>query len=185
MVYCLVKEAGIKKSPDIAEIGLGGSLQEKLDFIKRYFNKEIRVEEILGQGGVLDVRGLTKGLGIQGPVKRFGISLRQHKSEKGRRRPGTLGPWHPARVTFRTPMAGQKGFFSRAIYNLKVIGIGTAKDIERYNFEFPRYGRPMTSYVILKGSVQGPAKRQLMLTLPLRETKRTIKKKFDVLRLLK
>ena len=52
-----------------------------------------------------------------GPVKRFGISLKFHKSEKGVRRPGSLAPWHPARVTFRTPNMGQTGFFTRVSYN--------------------------------------------------------------------
>ena len=76
----------------------------------------------------VDLRGLTKGKGFQGPVKRFGITLKVKKSEKGQRRPGSLGPWHPARVIFRVPMAGQLGMFTRAIYNNKIVDIGKAED---------------------------------------------------------
>ena len=67
------------------------------------------------------MRGLTTGRGYQGPVKRFGIKLKPSKSEKGRRRPGSLGPWHPARVIFRVPMAGQLGMFTRVVYNNKIL----------------------------------------------------------------
>ena len=89
-------------------------------------NKEIFISDIFEKGLLADARGLTKGKGLVGPVKRFGITLKQHKSEKGRRRPGSLGPWHPARVIFRVPMAGQLGMFKRVIYNNKIIKIGKA-----------------------------------------------------------
>ena len=36
--------------------------------------------------GIVDVRGLTKGKGTQGPVKRLGLTLRFHKTEKGQRK---------------------------------------------------------------------------------------------------
>jgi len=42
---------------------------------------------------MVDSKTFTKGKGFQGPVKRFGISLRSHKSEKVIRGPGSLGPW--------------------------------------------------------------------------------------------
>ena len=47
------------------------------------------------------------------------------------RNPGSIGPWHPAHVTFRVPMAGQLGMFSRVHYNLKVIDFGNVKDKEK------------------------------------------------------
>ena len=108
-----------------------------------------------------------------------------NKSEKGRRRPGSIGSWTPSRVTFRAPMAGQYGFFTRIQYNSKIMAIGPSKDIEKYSFEFPHYGKIKTNYVLIKGSIQGPSKRQLLFTKPLRETKGTVKKNFEVLNLLK
>ncbi|MBI2448666.1 50S ribosomal protein L3 [Candidatus Pacearchaeota archaeon] len=184
IVYSLVKKTGIKKSPDIAEIAIGGSLDEKLQFVKDNLGRELTLSLFNLQGSLVDVRGLTKAHGLSGPVKRFGIGLKQHKSEKGRRRPGSLGPWHPARVTFRTPMAGQLGMFTRIAYNSNLI---LKNDINEMNINppqgFEHYGRVNTSFSLLRGSIQGSAKRQLLLTAPLRETKKTKKKKFEFIEL--
>ncbi|MEK6897807.1 MAG: 50S ribosomal protein L3 [Nanoarchaeota archaeon] len=180
IAYSQVKKTGIKKTPDIAEIGLRGSVEEKLNFVKENFNKEIPVENVFAKGNLIDLRGLTKGKGLQGPVKRFGITLKSHKSEKGVRRPGSLGPWHPARVTFRTPMAGQLGMFTRAIYNGKIIGV---KKADGKITGIKNYGNIKTDYIIVNGSVQGAAKRQLIATQPLRETRRQVKKNYELVEL--
>jgi large subunit ribosomal protein L3 len=184
IVYSMVKQTGIKKTPDLIEIALGGSLDEKIEFIKEKLNKEILASEILKNIGLIDIRGLTKGRGISGPVKRFGIKLRQHKSEKGVRKVGSIGPWHPARVSFRVPMAGQLGMFSRVHYNIRIILLGkiTEKDINPKS-GWKKYGRIRTEYIVVQGSVQGPAKRQLLLTLPLRPTKKQEKKNYEFLEL--
>lgn len=174
--YSNVKKTGIKKKPDMVEIGLGGSLDEKLNFVKENLGKEISVANVFETGGLVDVRGVTRGKGFQGPVKRFGIKLRVHKSEKGVRKVGSIAPWHPARVTFRTPMAGQMGMNTRVVYNNKILEIGESKFKSLKN-----YGDIKTNYILVKGSVQGPAKRQVVLTNPLRETKKTKKKNYEVL----
>ena len=128
---------------------------------------------------------MTKGKGLVGPVKRFGITLKQHKSEKGVRRPGSLGPWHPARVTFVTPMAGQLGMFSRVIYNLKIVSSGSISEKNiNPSSGFKNYGNIKTNYIIVKGSIQGPAKRQILLTPSFRPTKKQIKKKYEFAELL-
>jgi len=133
---------------------------------------------------LIDVRGLTKGKGISGPVKRFGIRLKQKKSEKGQRRPGSIGPWHPAHTTFRAPMAGQLGMFSRVHYNLNIIDLGkiSEKNINPKQ-GWKNYGNIKTEYIILRGSVQGPAKRQLLITPPLRQTKKQLKKNYELIKL--
>jgi len=174
--YSEVKKTGIKKTPDLSEIGLEGNIQEKLNFAKENLGKEIKVSDIFEKKQVVDARGLTKGQGFSGAVKRFGITLKAHKSEKGRRKPGSLAPWHPARVTYMTPMAGQLGMFTRAVYNSCIIHIGNA-DQKIKNIK--NYGNINTDYILLRGSVQGPAKRQLLITYPLRETKKTSKKSFE------
>ncbi len=178
--YSDVKKTGLKKTPDVSEIGLGGSLQEKFNFAKENLGKEIRVSDVFEKKQVVDARGLTKGQGFSGTVKRFGITLKSHKSEKGRRRPGSLGPWHPARVTYLTPMAGQLGMFTRAVYNSNIISIGSANEKLK---NIKNYGNIDTDYIILRGSVQGPAKRQLLITSPLRETKKTAKKAYELIEL--
>jgi len=176
IIYSQVKKSGLKKKPDLTEIGIKGSLDEKIAFVKENLNKEIFVSDVFENGQLIDLRGLTTGRGFQGTVKRFGIKLKRAKSEKGRRRPGNLGPWHPARVTFRVPMAGQLGMFTRVHYNQKIIGIGKGeiKNIKNY-------GDIKTDYIIAAGSVQGPSKRQLLATTPLRESKKQSKKSYELI----
>jgi len=185
IVYSIPKQTSVKKKPDLIEIAISGD--NKLEFVKSLIGKEISLSDFINENSnLVDVRGLTKGKGTQGPVKRFGITLKNHKSEKGRRNPGSIGPWHPPRVTFRTPMAGQLGLFSRVHYNLNIIGSGkiSEKDINSKS-GFKKYGRIKTSYLILKGSVQGPAKRQILITRAFRPTKYHDKKKYEFIQLAK
>jgi len=182
LVYAQAKKTGIKKSPDLSEIGLTGTIEEKINFIKENLGKEISVLDFFEKGQLVDLRGLTKGKGFSGPVKRFGITLKAKKSEKGQRRPGSLGPWHPARVTFRAPQAGQLGMFTRVIYNNKIIDLGKAEDKFK---NLKNYGNVNNDYIIVAGSVQGSAKRQLLITAPLRETKKQSKKNFEFIGLIR
>ena len=91
-VYTQPKMTGIgKKKPEIFEVCLGGSNNDQIEYIKQNIGKEIRVSDIFKPGQVLDFHAVTKGKGYQGPVKRFGVGLRSHKSEKTIRGPGSLG----------------------------------------------------------------------------------------------
>jgi len=187
IVYSQSKKTNVKKTPDIIEIGLSGSVDEKINFIKDNLNKEISVKDIFKEDlekEVVDIRGVTKGKGTQGPLKRFGLKLRFHKSEKGRRGPGSGGPWHPARVEYTQPMAGQMGYFSRVIYNNKIIKIGDIKDKDINPKQgFKKYGKVRGDYLIVFGSIQGPSKRQLLITVSLRASKKQIKKNYEFLEL--
>ncbi|MBR9704471.1 50S ribosomal protein L3 [Candidatus Pacearchaeota archaeon] len=181
--YTQVKKTGIKKNPDIHEIGVSGILSEKLEFVKNNLNKEISVKDIFNDE-LIDIRGVTKGKGFQGIVKRFGITLKSHKSEKGRRNLGSGGPWHPARVDFTQPRPGQMGHFTRVVYNNKIIAVNS---INENNINpksgFKKYGVVKTDYIIVCGSIQGPSKRQLLLTMASRPSKNTIKKTFEFIEL--
>jgi len=178
IAYSIPSQTAIKKSPDIIELGI--EAKDKLAFVKSLVGKEISLKDFL-KYQLLDVRGLTKGKGLVGPVKRMGIGLKSHKSEKGVRRPGTLGPWHPAHTSFRVAQAGQLGMFSRVIYNNKVVGSGTIAE-KNINPKggLKQYGNIKSAYLILKGSVQGPQKRQVLLTPSFRPTKSMAKKKYEL-----
>ncbi len=184
IVYSLPKQAEIKKTPDLIEIAVAGkNTHEKLEFIKSHIGKEITLDSLMAsESKLFDIRGLTKGKGLVGPVKRFGLTLKAHKSEKGRRRPGSLGPWHPPRVTYLAPMAGQMGLFTRVHYNFIPITHGkiSEKDINPIS-GFKHYGKVNSSYIIFKGSVQGPPFRQILLTASFRPTKHQLKKKYEFL----
>jgi len=182
IAYSLVKRTGLKKKPDMIEIGIKGSLDEKVAFVKDYLNKELTIADVFESGQLVDTRGLTKGKGFSGPVKRFGITLRSHKAEKGVRKVGSIGPWHPARVTFRVPMAGQLGMFSRVVYNNKIIGMGKAEGKIK---NLKNFGDVKTDYILVEGSVQGPAKRQIIISAPLRPTRSTAKKNYEFLEIIR
>ncbi len=182
IVYSDVQKTNIKKTPDVAEIGLGGRVEEKLAFVKENLDKELRVGDFFEKMQLVDIRGVTKGKGLQGPVKRFGLGLKSHKSEKGVRGAGSLGPWHPARVTFRAPMAGQLGMFTRVSYNSKLVDVGNIKekDINKKG-GFNNFGKINTDYLVVRGSLQGPVKRQVVITQPLRIRKYQEKKNFELI----
>ncbi|HLF53856.1 MAG TPA: 50S ribosomal protein L3 [Candidatus Nanoarchaeia archaeon] len=179
IAYSMPSQTSIKKTPDLIELGI--EAKDKLAFVKSIVGKEISLKDFL-KYQLLDLRGLTKGKGLVGPVKRMGIGLKAHKSEKGVRRPGTLGPWHPAHTSFRVAQAGQLGMFSRVIYNSKVVGSGTIAEKNINPVEgFNHYGNIKSSYILLKGSVQGPQKRQILLTPSFRPTKSMMKKKYELM----
>ena len=178
------KKINLKKRPDLAEIGLAGNFDEKFSFVKENLNKEISIFDVFNGWQIADLRGLTKGKGFSGPVKRFGVKLRFHKTEKGQRKVGSIGPWHPPRVTFRVPMAGQMGMFTRVHYNQKIISLGkTPKGDDEKLKNIKNYGDIKTDYIVLAGSVQGPAKRQLLITAPLRGSKMQLKKNYEFIKL--
>lgn len=182
IVYSLAKQTSVKKTPDIIEVAVNAP--DKLAFVKSLIGKEITVRDFM-KFSLVDTRGLTTGRGFSGPVKRFGIGYRSHKAEKGQKRPGSIGPWHPARITFHVPMAGQVGMFTRVVYNNNVLTMGSIseKNINK-GTGFKNYGKVSSGYIIIKGSVQGPAKRQILVTPSFRPTKNRAKKKFEFLELI-
>ncbi|MBS3098985.1 50S ribosomal protein L3 [Candidatus Pacearchaeota archaeon] len=185
IVYSLPKQTSIKKTPDVVEIALQGSdLNAKVELIKSLIGKELTLENF-SHSNLVDVHGVTIGKGFQGPVKRFGITKRHHKSEKGVRKVGSIGPWHPAHLTFRIPMAGQMGMNTRVIYNLCIVSQGKIleKNINPKS-GFPNYGNIKSSYIIVNGSVQGPVKRQVLLTAASRPSKKQSKRKLEFLEVL-
>ena len=176
IAYPVMKDM-FKKTPPMVELMVRG--QNALETVKAWAGKELSMKDIL-KWELLDLRGLTRGKGLVGPVKRFGISLKSHKSEKGVRRPGSLGPWHPAHVTFRVAQAGQLGMFTRVQYNIKPITHANAQQGPiPANHGFKHYGLIAGDYLVVEGSVQGAAKREIVITPALRETRKMLKKKYE------
>jgi large subunit ribosomal protein L3 len=156
-----------KKKPEIFELPLNGDLE----FAKSLLEKDIKVSDILKAGEYVDTHSITKGKGFQGPVKRFGISLKSHKSEKKRRSPGNLGAFTPRKTDWRVPQHGQHGYHKRTDYNKLVSHIGSdPKEINQMG-GIKQYGELKNDYVLIKGSVSGPAKRLIMLTKNIRGKK--------------
>jgi len=149
-----------RKSIDVLEIAVGGKTpKEKLEFAKGLLGKEVKVTEAVKDGEFFDTIAVTTGKGWQGAVKRFGISMQRRKATNRYRHVGTLGPWHPARVMYTVPMAGQMGYHNRTEHNKRVLKVGAAKDRITPDGGFLNYGVVKNDYVLVKGSVAGPVKR--------------------------
>ncbi len=158
-------KAGIrKKTPEVFEVPLYGSIDDVISFVKDNLGKEISVDSVFKAGDFIDVSSVTKGKGFQGSVKRFGVKLQKRgKTDKVARRVGTLGPWHPARTSWRVPQHGQLGFHTRTEYNKMIIEVGDSPERVNKSSGWEHYGVVRSKYIILKGSVPGPAKRLIMM----------------------
>lgn len=160
-----------RKTPELMEVKVGGkSSREQFDFCKSVLGRELRISDVIKEGQMVDVAAVTKGKGIQGPVKRWGIRRLQHKSRKRVRGVGTLGAWHPHYVMYSVPRAGQMGFFKRTDYNVHVLKIGEDGAEVTPKGGLMHYGVVKNSYVLLRGSLPGPVKRTLTIRPALRIT---------------
>lgn len=156
--------AGInKKRPEIFEIALGGTdVKKKFEYAKSLLGKEVSVKDVFKEGQQLDIFSVSKGKGTQGPVKRFGIGLRSHKSEKGRRGPANLGAWAGNR-SWTVSHAGRMGYHNRVDKNKWLLKIGEKQEEINIKGGFINYGLVKSQYLILKGSLPGAKKRLVRL----------------------
>jgi len=185
-----------QRKAHILEIQVNGGKNAgaKVDFILSHFEKPIPVSGVFAENEQIDVAGVTKGKGFKGVVSRWGVKKLPRKTHKGLRKVACIGAWHPSRVSWAVPRAGQKGFHSRTEVNKKVYRIGKAIKTESgkvvhnnasTEFDliaksitpmggFPRYGPVNEDFLMLKGSVMGPHCRLVLLRKTLRpQTSRT------------
>ena len=171
---------GVKK-PKLLEFALGGSKEEKLNYVKEILGKEISINDVFTNGKVVDIHAITKGKGFQGPVKRFGVALRNHRSEKTKRGPGSLGGWKGhAHFMYRVAHAGQTGYHQRTEYNKQIIKIGTKDDKINPIAGFKHYGLIKNEYILLKGSIAGPNKRLIRFNNATRPSRRVKEIEFNI-----
>ncbi len=170
LVYTQPKLTTIgKKKPDVFELGLGG--KEQLDWVKEHFDKTIALSDVFSEGDLVDAHAITTGKGYQGVIKRFGVALKAKKSEKGQRQVGARsGAWSAqGHMMYRVPQAGKMGYHTRTEYNKKILIIGESLEKQE---GFKRYGQVKNTYVAIKGSIGGPVKRPVKLTVASRPSKR-------------
>ena len=173
LVYTQPKLTGIgKKKPELFEILISGKdIKEKFEYAKSLLDKEIKIQDIFKDSEFLDVHSITIGKGLQGPIKRFGISLKSHKSEKKRRAAGNLGAWTPKKVSWTVPQKGQMGYQTRTEYNKLIIKVGQDPNEINQKGGFLHYGDIKNPYLIVKGSISGPTKRIIRLVPSIRGKK--------------
>ncbi len=120
------------------------------------FGEDVKLGDVLNvdlfhDDNWLDVRGISKGKGFQGVVKRYGfrgVGDATHGQHNRDRAPGSLGASsYPSRVFKGMRMAGRTGGVKVAAINLRVLKI-----------------IPEENLLILKGSVPGPNGSYLIIT---------------------
>ena len=159
-----------KTQPDVMETRVGGgSVDDRLAFARSLVEEggEHTTTDVFRDGEYADVAGVTKGKGLQGPVKRWGVQKRKgkHYRQGWRRRIGNLGPWNPSRVRSTVPQQGQTGYHQRTELNKRLIATGDPAEDDDPTPEggFVNYGEVSGPYALLKGSVPGPEKRLVRL----------------------
>ena len=152
-----------------AHVG-GKTIEEKFDFLSGILGKELKVIDVFKNGEYVDVTAVTKGKGWAGPIKRFGIARQFHKNTGHARHVGTLGPFTPAKVFYTVPQAGQLGFGYRTEHNKRILKMGVRGDgAITPSSGFANYGVVRNDYMIVNGSVPGPAKMLVRVRKSIRD----------------
>ena len=122
--------------------------------------------------------GITRGKGIEGPITRFGVKRKQHKSRKSVRAVGTLGPISPAVVMYTVARQGQRGFHQRTEYNKRILLISNTERDEQNLVTptggFKHFGLVKGDYIVVKGSIPGVPKRLIKMRQPIRDIHKKI-----------
>jgi large subunit ribosomal protein L3 len=149
-----------KKAPEISEVKIGGgTIEDQIKYAKEILGKDLKINDVVKEGDMLDTIAITKGKGWQGTIKRHHVKLLLHKNSKHRRMIGTAGSWHPSWVQATVPQAGQMGYHQRTEYNKRVLKIGENGEEITPAGGFPNYGVIRNSYILIHGSIPGPVKR--------------------------
>ncbi len=152
------------KIPELMEIRVGGGdLKARLAYAKSLLGKSVQVNDALKAGQMMDTLAVTKGFGFESRVVRFHTKLLSHKNSKHRRMIGTQGPWHPNWVMSTVPNDGQRGFHHRTEYNKRILKIGTDGAEVTPQGGFQHYGVVRNPYLLVHGSVPGPARRLIRM----------------------
>ena len=139
------KEKSLNK-PQKGHLAAANTLKKHLkefrvDSVEGYtVGQEIKAD-LFAAGEMIDVTGISKGKGFQGPIKRHGQS-RGPESHGSRyhRRPGSMGACSfPGRVFKNKKLAGHMGSVKVTVQNLEVVRIDAEKNL-----------------ILVKGAIPGP-----------------------------
>jgi len=177
IAHTQANKVGLQKKADVVEIQVnGGDNAAKIAFARGLFEKQVNVNDVFQESEHIDVVGVTKGHGFEGVTARWGTRRLPRKTHKGLRKVACIGAWHPARVSWAVPRAGQRGYHNRTELNKKIYRIGKGSDKKNASTEFDltakritpmggfsHYGYVNQDYLMLKGSVMGTRKRVITL----------------------
>jgi len=196
LAHTQVKKVKIgQKKAHLMEIQLnGGSVADKVNWAKEHFEKTVDIHSVMEQDEMVDVIGVTKGHGFEGVTARWGTKKLPRKTHKGLRKVACIGAWHPSRVMYTVPRAGQDGYHHRTEANKKIYRLGKANDAAGGSTEFdltakpitpmggfPHYGIVNEDWVMLKGCTPGVRKRVVTIRKSLlNHTKRSALEKVQL-----
>jgi large subunit ribosomal protein L3e len=177
IAHTQIRKVGLgQKKAHIMEIQVnGGKIHAKVDFAVGLFEKEVPVENVFEENEMIDVIGISKGKGFEGVTTRWGTTRLPRKTHKGLRKVACIGAWHPSRVQYSVPRAGQNGFHHRTERNKKIYRIGkkgtnsgtTDFDLTEKTINpmggFVKYGLVRGDFIMLKGCTVGVKRRVLTL----------------------
>lgn len=138
------KEKSLNK-PQKGHLAAANTLKKHLkefrvDSVEEYtVGQEIKAD-LFAAGELIDVTGISKGKGFQGPIKRHGQS-RGHETHGSRyhRRPGSMGACsYPGRVFKNKKLAGHMGSVKVTVQNLEVVRVDADKN-----------------FILVKGAIPG------------------------------
>lgn len=168
-----------QKTPFVFEMSVSGKdAKSQYDYVKSILGREVKASDIFQVGQNVDFFGITRGKGVEGPITRFGVKRKQHKSRKSVRAVGTLGPISPAVVMYTVARQGQRGFHQRTEYNKRILIMSnTEKDGQNSinpSGGFKHFGLVKGDYIVVRGSVPGVPKRLVKMRQPIRNVPKKV-----------
>merc|ERR1712166_1223202 len=169
-----------QKKAHLMEIQVnGGDVAAKVSWAKKHFEQEIAVGSVFAQNEMVDTISITRGKGTTGVIKRFGVNRLPRKSHRGLRKVACIGAWHPSAVKWTVARTGNLGYYHRTHINNKIYRVGqgavrgitnnasTEADAHTKNITpiggFPHYGIVNEDFLLIKGGICGPRKRQVTI----------------------
>ena len=139
------KEKSLNK-PQKGHLAAANTLKKHLkefrvDSVEGYtVGQEIKAD-LFAAGELIDVTGISKGKGFQGPIKRHGQSRGpETHGSRYHRRPGSMGACsYPGRVFKNKKLAGHMGSVKVTVQNLEVVRVDADKNL-----------------ILVKGAIPGP-----------------------------
>ena len=139
------KEKSLNK-PQKGHLAAANTLKKHLkefrvDSVEEYtVGQEIKAD-LFAAGELIDVTGISKGKGFQGPIKRHGQSRGpETHGSRYHRRPGSMGACsYPGRVFKNKKLAGHMGSVKVTVQNLEVVRVDADKN-----------------FILVKGAIPGP-----------------------------
>lgn len=139
------KEKSLNK-PQKGHLAAANTLKKHLkefrvDSVEEYtVGQEIKAD-LFAAGELIDVTGISKGKGFQGPIKRHGQSRGpETHGSRYHRRPGSMGACSfPGRVFKNKKLAGHMGSVKVTVQNLEVVRVDADKNL-----------------ILVKGAIPGP-----------------------------